>query len=322
MPILDNNNPFKTRLAPTPSGFLHIGNGASFVATWVLARAFGGKILLRIDDLDAQRMRPEYVEDIFRTLDWLGVDWDEGPFSVDDFTENWSQHLRMGLYEKALTQLRQTGDLYACNCSRKDIQQRSTNGLYPNICRQNRLNQEGEALNYEKNTAWRILVDGHKTVHVNNFEKIGPLSMSSILSEKNTFFKHFDVNLSEKMGDFIVMQKNGLPSYQLASLIDDTLYNINFIVRGEDLLSSTAAQIFLAEKLHLPDFLATNFWHHPLITEKNGEKLSKSAGATSLLVVRAAGYSAAIVVQQAAKWLGFADFQGETAADLVDWLRN
>lgn len=322
MPILDNNNPFKTRLAPTPSGFLHIGNGASFVATWALARALGGKILLRIDDLDAQRMRPEYVEDIFRTLDWLGVDWDEGPFSVNDFTENWSQHLRIDLYENALTQLRQTGDLYVCNCSRKDIQQRSTNGLYPNTCRQNRLNQEEKTVNYEKNTAWRIHVEDHKTVRFNNFEKTGPLSISSILSEKNTFFKHFDVNLSEEMSDFIVRQKNGLPSYQLASLIDDTLYNINFIVRGEDLLSSTAAQIFLAEKLHLSHFLATNFWHHPLITEKNGEKLSKSAGAASLLALRQSGHSAVIVVQQAAKWLGFSDFQGETAADLVDLLRH
>ena len=94
MTLFQNKNTLKTRLAPTPSGFLHIGNGAAFVATWALARAFEGKILLRIDDLDAERMRPEYIEDIFKTLDWLGLDWDEGPFSVGDFFKNWSETMR------------------------------------------------------------------------------------------------------------------------------------------------------------------------------------------------------------------------------------
>jgi glutamyl-tRNA synthetase len=312
----------KTRLAPTPSGFLHIGNGASFVATWALARAYDGQILLRIDDLDAERMRTEYVDDVFRTLDWLGVEWEEGPFSTADFTKNWSQHLRLDAYEKALQDLQKTGDVYACTCSRKDIRERSTNGFYPNTCRQNRLNPQVEMSNYEKNTAWRIIVETDKRVHFNNVEKIDPLSINGIFDEKTTFFKYFDVNLSHQMGDFVVRQKNGLPSYQLASLVDDVSFGVNFIVRGEDLLNSTAAQIFLAERLQQADFLATTFWHHPLITEENGAKLSKSEGAAALLALRKAGHSAAIVVQKAAKWLGFSDFQGETAADLVDRIRN
>ena len=88
----------RTRIAPTPSGFLHAGNGISFILTYVIARAFEGQILLRIDDLDAERMRPEYVEDIFKTLDWLGLEYDEGPTSPDDFYQNFSQHKRLDIY--------------------------------------------------------------------------------------------------------------------------------------------------------------------------------------------------------------------------------
>jgi glutamyl/glutaminyl-tRNA synthetase len=320
--MFNHKKPLKTRLAPTPSGFLHLGNGASFVATWALARAFSGQILLRIDDLDAERMRPEYIEDIFRTLDWLGLDWDEGPFSVADFSQNWSQHLRLDVYEKALSDLKETGNLYACNCSRKDIRLNSINGLYPNTCRENRLLELEKTANYEKNTAWRIRVEENKCVDIRsgNFKNFPNVIAAPL--RINAFSDDFHVDLSQKMGDFIVRQKKGLPSYQLASLMDDVFFNINFIVRGEDLLHSTAAQIFLAEQLNQTDFLNTNFWHHPLITDADGSKLSKSEGAASLLAVREKDNSAAIVVKQAAEWLGFADFIGETALELVDFIKN
>ena len=329
MTPFQNKNILKTRLAPTPSGFLHIGNGAAFVATWALARACEGEIMLRIDDLDAERMRPEYIEDIFKTLDWLGLDWDEGPFSVGDFFKNWSQHLRLGIYEKTVNDLVKTSHIYTCSCSRKDIRLNSTNGLYPNTCRNNRLIIDNEVIKYEKNTALRINIGDNKKVRFKNLDIRGPLSIKSIFREKMPFSSNFDlktsnfdVNLSQTMGDFIVRQKNGLPSYQLASLVDDTLYNINFVVRGEDLLASTAAQIFLAETLNQADFLATTFWHHPLITDKKGVKLSKSEGATALLVLRERNNSAAIVVKQAAEWLGLADFEGATALELVNFIKE
>ena len=329
MTLSQNKNILKTRLAPTPSGFLHIGNGASFVATWALARAYEGKIMLRIDDLDAERMRPEYIEDIFKTLDWLGLDWDEGPFSVGDFFKNWSQQLRLDVYEKALNDLAKTGCIYTCTCSRKDIRLNSTNGLYPNTCRHNRLIADNEVVKYEKNAAWRINIGDNTKANFKNLEKIGPLSnlMSDFgfrISEGSfgVNSSNFSVNLSQMIGDFIVKQKNGLPSYQLASLVDDTLYNINFVVRGEDLLASTAAQIFLAETLNHADFLATTFWHHHLITDEKGMKLSKSEGATSLLVLRERNNSAAIVVKQAAKWLRLSDFEGETGLELVNFIKK
>jgi glutamyl-tRNA synthetase len=109
------------RFAPTPSGYLHIGNALNFTLNWLAARLNGGKILLRIDDLDAERKRPEYVADIFENLEWLRLDWDEGPKSPQDFEENWSQHLRLPLYFKQLDKLRATGRLFACRKSRRDL---------------------------------------------------------------------------------------------------------------------------------------------------------------------------------------------------------
>ncbi len=317
--IFTNSYRFKTRLAPTPSGFLHLGNGASFVATWALARANAGKILLRIDDLDAQRMRVEYLEDIFKTLEWLGVDWDEGAFSVGDFLKNWSQHHRVEQYDNALKDLQKTGDLYACTCSRKDIKLVSTNGLYPQTCRQNHLSSTAV---YQKNTAWRIFIEDNQRVNFNHFEKTSPLSIKPILGEKQTILQPFDVHLSQNMGDFIVRQKNGLPSYQLASLVDDVFFKIDVIVRGEDLLDSTSAQIYLAQKLNQSDFIKAKFWHHPLITDAKGTKLSKSEGATALADMRQRKASAAVVVRQAAQWLGCENFEGETGLELVDFIKN
>jgi glutamyl-tRNA synthetase len=111
----------RTRIAPTPSGFLHAGNAVNFLITHELARAARGTLLLRIDDLDAERARPEYLDDIFRSLEWLGIDWDEGPTGPEDFLRNWSQRSRIERYSELLLGLRKGGHLYACECSRKAV---------------------------------------------------------------------------------------------------------------------------------------------------------------------------------------------------------
>ena len=121
----------KSRFAPTPSGYLHIGNGFNFVLTWLHARTRGGNILLRIDDLDKGRVRPEYVEDVFRTLDWLGLDWDEGPFGPSDLERKWSQHLRLDRYRSAIDELAFREIAFACALSRVQIIQ---SGGYPGVC--------------------------------------------------------------------------------------------------------------------------------------------------------------------------------------------
>lgn len=273
---------FRTRIAPTPSGFLHPGNGISFIITWAIARAQGGKIVLRIDDLDADRMRPEYVEDIFRTLDWLGLDYDEGPTSVEDFTKNYSQHNRLDLYFEALERLKNEGfaTVYACNCSRKQIRENSENSIYPNTCRSK--NNDFD----EKNTAWRIVVPENTLITFQEFQK-----------------EALYIRLDETMGDFIVRQKNGLPAYQIASSVDDEYFDINFIVRGQDLLNSTAAQEFLGNLLKKD--LPKTYFHHPLLTNRDGVKLSKSQGAGSLKDWREQGRSPLALYEKAEEWLGF-----------------
>ena len=140
----------RLRLAPTPSGYLHAGNACNFVLNWMAARLYPGKVqlLLRIDDLDAERKRPEYVQDVFDTLNWLGLDWDEGPRNVPDFEANWSQHQRIPLYEQALSQLREADLLFACGKSRRDLA--PFDGGYPPEFRNQQLSLD------QKDVSWRI----------------------------------------------------------------------------------------------------------------------------------------------------------------------
>lgn len=246
-----------TRIAPTPSGYLHIGNALSFLHTWLLARSQSGRILLRIDDLDNSRSRPEYLDDVFRTLEWLGIDWDMGPTSVSEFEERFSQRHRIPLYEQRYTQLEAAGVLYSCSCSRSQLQQRGLKGRYDGHCRQQPAGMEG--------TATRLLVPEQDIC----FED---LVLGMVCQP-----------LWEEMGDFVVRRRDGIFAYQLASLADDLHFGVDFIVRGQDLLSSTAAQVLLARYLQAEPFLQARFFHHPLIMDTDGvHKLSKSAGAHSV----------------------------------------
>jgi len=288
----------RTRLAPTPSGLLHPGNGLSFVLTWALARAAGGEVLLRIDDLDKARRRREYLEDVFETLDWLGLDYDTGPGGPDDFLKNYSQHTRLDLYRAVLERLRESGYLYACTCSRRQIREASPSGIYPLTCRKLRLPFEAER------TAWRVSVPAGKKVTFREWQS----------GER-------EINLAEAMGDFVVRQKNKMPAYQIASLVDDLQYGINFIVRGEDLLDSTAAQIYLAELLGEDAFLRSLFWHHGLLTDESGGKLSKTKGAGSLRGWRETGKSPQSLYRQAGSWLGLAEQEIGSLEDLVEQVK-
>ncbi|MBK8967667.1 MAG: glutamate--tRNA ligase family protein [Saprospiraceae bacterium] len=232
----------RLRLAPTPSGFLHLGNARNFILTWLAARYQpGARLLLRIDDLDADRKRPEYVQDIFDTLAWLGLDWDEGPRAADDFEKNWSQQLRMPLYFSLLEELRDRDLLFACAKSRRELA--PFEGNYPIEFR-----DQGIALD-SPDVAWRIKTPRAET---------------------------------EIPQDFVVKRRDGVPAYQVASLADDLYFGITDIIRGEDLAASTAAQQFLAKCLGREQFTAINFLHHPLLLDQTGAKLSKSAGAAAI----------------------------------------
>ena len=289
----------RTRLAPTPSGLLHPGNGVSFLVTWALARAAGGWILLRVDDLDGDRYRPEYLEDIFRTIDWLGIDYDAGPQNIADFEQHWSQHLRIPQYNDYLHQLREKGLLYACTCSRREIREQSHDGLYPGTCRLAQKDWDGPE------TAWRVRLDTPAKVTYREWQ----------LGEQH-------IAWDAAMGDFVVRQKNELPAYQIASLADDLRWDINFVVRGRDLKASTGAQVWLANALNENTFQDIIFWHHPLLLDASGEKLSKSKGAAALQHWREDGRPPTALYQEAARWLGLDVAEVIDAPSLLDALNG
>lgn len=283
----------KTRIAPTPSGFLHTGNAVSFLLTYCLAKSGNGKLLLRIDDLDRERYRKEYVEDIFYALDWLGIHYDEGPSSVANFENYWSQHKRLGLYDDALKSTLEHEWVYACDCTRKDLVVSGTYPVYDGKCRNLKKS-------FLKNMAWRWQIEQGTFIHWVDLFKTDAL-----------------VNLSEQMGDFVVRQKNGLPSYQLGSYVDDLHFNITHIIRGADLLTSTATQLYMATYWKSTDFQNIHFGHHPLMTDKNGKKLSKSAGSESLKSLRENGHTPERIIEAARKILGLPDENIKTTEDLV-----
>ncbi len=290
-----------TRLAPTPSGYLHMGNGLSFVLTWGLARATGGHVLLRIDDLDRQRYRPAYVEDIFRTIEWLGLDYDLGPTGPDEFETKYSQRHRMDLYCRYLTQLRHAGKVYACTCSRRRVRATSINGfLYDGHCR-----GASHSLDTEQ-AAWRVQLPSQAGVQMKEWRPNSTLNL----------------DLSAGMGDFVIRKKDQFPAYQLASLIDDIHWNINFVVRGKDLLWSTAAQLWLAQQLHLESFQEALFWHHDLLLDEQGGKLSKSDGASALKAWREQNKNPEKIFRLAAKMLGLPEETCTSASTLIHALKD
>lgn len=247
--------PVISRLAPTPSGYLHLGNAVNFVLTWLLVRRAVGTLHLRIDDLDRARLRPAYLENIFRTIEWLGLDYDAGPAGPTDFERNYSQLHQLHHYQAALDQLRQVpGLLYACRCSRAAVLAGAPAGRYEDSCRVGKLPFEAPGV------AWRAHVPATSQVGVFDYWQ-----------------GRQEISLAAETGDFVVRKKDGWPAYQLSSIVDDLRLGTTLIVRGLDLLPSTAAQLWLARQVPgLMTFQTTHFLHHPLLPGPDGLKLSKS----------------------------------------------
>ncbi len=278
-----------SRLAPTPSGFLHLGNAVNFLVTWAIVRSLGGTLFLRIDDMDGIRFRKEVLEDIFVSLDWLGLDWDKGPWGPDDFYQNYSLQLKKETYRHHLNILTEKSRKpFACQCSRRTIKKKSANGLYPGTCRDKRLPFKPFS------HAIRLKVDPDTRILINRQP----------------------IDLAREFGDFVIWRKDDQPSYQLASLLEDEAANVNLIIRGEDLLLSTAAQLYLAGCYNFSSFPACCFRHHGLILGKDGEKLSKSRGAYALKDIREAKGRPAQAVKAAAPLLGLDPQSVFTANDL------
>ena len=236
--------PVVSRFAPTPSGFLHLGNAVNFVLTWLLTRRVGGTLHLRIDDLDRARLRPAYLDNIFRVIDWLGLDYDHGPGGPDDFLRHHSQLLHLPEYNAVLRRLaQQPGLVQASTRSR-------TNGM------------EAAVPLETPGAAWRAHVPAGTAVE-----------FSDAWQGKTS------IPLAALMPDFVIRKKDGVAAYQVASVVDDLRLGTNLIVRGLDLQPSTAAQLWLAGQLSETAAFNTarvQFFHHPLLTDAAGQKLSKS----------------------------------------------
>ncbi len=258
------------RFAPSPTGRLHLGNARTALLAWLHARSAGGRFVLRVEDLDFGRVRPGYMEAQLDDLRWLGLDWDEGPDVGGPFAP-YVQSERQAAYDAALERLDGAGLLYPCFCSRREIVVAASaphgpadeGPRYPGTCR-DRPRDPGAG----ERIALRFRVPP------------GPEGFHDLLQGDVEF------DPAEEAGDFVVRRKDGVAAYQLAVVVDDDAMGITHVVRGADLLSSTARQLLLYRALELS---APAFLHVPLLLGPDGERLAKRHGAVSLAELREAG---------------------------------
>jgi glutamyl-Q tRNA(Asp) synthetase len=263
-----------TRFAPAPTGYLHLGHLVNAIHVWGLARARGGRVLLRIEDHDRQRCRPEFVNALVEDLAWLGFEPDTAP-------EWQSDH--MARYDSALAGLRGRGlHLYACTCSRKYLARhrgdfRDQETPYDGHCRE-------RGLAMAPGCGLRLVMAPGEEAFTDLI--LGPQRQ----------------NPSLQCGDLLVKDRMGNWTYQFAVVVDDLADGVDLVIRGEDLLQSTGRQIRLSSLLGRP--LPPRFAHHLLIRNTRGVKLSKANRDTSLRELRAAGHSAAELIGRAAAMVG------------------
>ena len=258
-----------TRFAPAPTGYLHLGHVLNALHVWEFARANGGRVLLRIEDHDAQRCRPEFEQAIHEDLAWLG-------FTPDAEVPRQSE--RGDAYREVLRGLEARGLVYGCSCTRQDIAGAGMPGdgaevRYPGTCRD-------RGLGVHEGLGWRVRLDPGLETFIDGLR--GPQSQDPSL----------------QCGDLLIRDRLGNWTYQWAAAIDDYLQEITHVIRGADLLASTGRQIRLA-RLAGRQTPAT-FMHHRLIMKTGTQKLSKSDGATGVRDLRAAGWTAAQVIARAA----------------------
>jgi glutamyl-tRNA synthetase len=264
---------YRGRLAPSPTGLLHLGHARTFWIAQARARQHLGMLVLRNEDLDPQRSKPEFVASMLEDLRWFGFDWREGPDRGGPFAP-YSQSERREHYAAALEKLRAGGFIYPCTCSRKDIQSApraphaadDEEPVYSGTCRSN---QKSQFKNQK--FSWRFRVPHGETISFTD-ANLGPQQFIA----------------GRDFGDFVVWRHDDVPSYQLAVVVDDAAMAITEVVRGEDLLVSTARQLLHYRALGLT---APAFYHCPLIKDEAGVRLAKRHDSLSLRYLREQGAS-------------------------------
>lgn len=261
-----------TRFAPSPTGLLHRGHAFSALSGWRLAQNAGGRFLVRIEDIDRARCRPDFEAAILADLAWLGIGW-EAPVL--------RQSERSDAYAAALAQLQALGVVYPCRCTRADIAAAVAAphgppaGVYPGTCRGRDLAAAGGA----EGLAWRL--DIAKAVALT-----GPLSWHDAGAG-------WVAAIPESLGDFVVARRDLGTAYALAVVVDDAAQGVTDVMRGADLFTATHGQRLLQALLGLP---APRYHHHPLLTDAAGKRLAKRDGGETLLGLRNAGMTAAALI--------------------------
>lgn len=271
--LLENNNAAPNgaigRFAPTPSGFLHLGNVFCSLLAWLYAKSSGGRIILRVEDLDPQRCSRQKADQLARDLEWLGLEWDEGAY-VSENSESYFQSKRSDIYAEYFVQLQEQEFVYPCFCSRSELHAAEAPHLsdgriiYAGTCRHLTAEQR-EAKAQRRAPAYRLRVEDK------------PISFL------DGHYGQQSYNLAEESGDFIVRRSDGVFAYQLAVTIDDALMGITQVVRGCDLLSSTPMQLYIYRLL---GFTPPAFCHIPLLVDASGRRLSKRDGDLEIAALR------------------------------------
>lgn len=264
------HNSYRGRLAPSPTGHLHLGHARTFWTAQQRVLAHGGTLILRDEDLDADRARPHFAAAMIEGLKWFGFHWQEGP-DCGGPCAPYRQSERRSLYLTALEKLEAAGFIYPCTCSRKDIQAAAhaphaadDEVIYPGTCRSN-LKSQISNLKF----SWRFRVPDGETISFTD----GNLGRQQFVAGKD-------------FGDFVVWRHDGVPAYQLAVVVDDAAMSVTEVVRGADLLVSTARQLLLYRALGLQP---PAFYHCPLMTDETGARLAKRHDALSLRTLRERG---------------------------------
>ena len=306
--------PHITRLAPSPTGAMHLGNARTFLVNWLMAQQNGWRILLRIEDLDGPRIKRHADEQLIDDLRWLGIDWDEGPLY---------QSTRTASYDGAVEQLVAAGLAYPCVCSRKEVDLAASAphaedgaAVYPGTCR-GRFATVGQAFGAAgRLPAIRFRVDTPELTFDDGFAAADRWQASGEAACVAGGYRHTCCP-ARHLGDFVIRKSDGTAAYQLAVVVDDAAAGVTEIVRGDDLLDSTPRQIMLYRALGLGDRIP-RYWHLPLVVGEDGRRLAKRHGDTRLASYRQAGVTAGEILALLARWCGIVlPMPVQSAVDLV-----
>jgi glutamyl-tRNA synthetase len=280
---------YRGRLAPSPTGFLHLGHARTFWTAQQRAQAHGGILVLRNEDLDRDRCRAEFASAMLEDLRWFGLRWQEGPDCGGPFGP-YSQSERRAFYVRAFERLRAAGLIYPCRCSRRDVEralqaphQGEEEPVYPGTCR-------GNAELIEMAATWRPAPEAgsgvNRSVAAPRFSWRFRVPDGEPMAFVDGAAGAQSFEAGRDFGDFVVWRPDDVPAYQLAVTVDDAAMRITEVVRGRDLLLSTARQLLLYRAL---GWAAPDFYHCPLLTDERGGRLAKRHDALSLRALRAGG---------------------------------